>query len=93
MPGAPGVLGAGTRAPGRVSPICGAGRVSPILGLDDEGRGWMDSSLTTGTPCVLRDEDVAMSATRSRARRDTGVDQVKKAIDLLGRDEENYDGS
>jgi hypothetical protein len=53
----------------------------------------MDSSLTTGTPCVLGAEDVAMNATRSRARRDTGVDQVKKTKDLLGRDEENRDGS
>jgi hypothetical protein len=34
-----------------------------------------------------------MDATRSRARRDTGVDQVEKAKDLLGRDEEDYDGS
>ena len=86
-------MGAGTRAPGRVSPICGAGRVSPIRGLDDEGRGWVDSSLTTGTPCVLRDEDVAIDATRSRVRRHTGIDQVEKAKDLLGRDEEDYDGS
>jgi hypothetical protein len=53
----------------------------------------MDSSLTTGTPCVLGDEDVAINATRSRVWRDTGIDQVKKTKDLLGRDEENYDGS
>ena len=78
---------------GRVSPICGAGRVSPIRGLDEAADWVLGSSLTTGTPCVLGDEDVAMNATRSRARRDTGVDQVKKAKDLLGRDEENYDGS
>ena len=67
--------------------------MSPILGLDDETGDGVDSSLTTGTPCVLGDEDVAMNATRSRARRDTGVDQVKKTKDLLGRDEENHDGS
>jgi hypothetical protein len=89
----PGAGAAVVGAPWRVSPICGAGRVSPIRGLDDEGRDWVDSSLTTGTPCVLRYEDVAMTATRRRARRDTGVDQVKNAKDLLGRDEENYDGS
>jgi hypothetical protein len=34
-----------------------------------------------------------MDATRSRARQDTGIDQVKKAKDLLGRDEEDCDGS
>ena len=51
-----GVAEAGTLAegtPGRVSPIWGAGRVSPIRGLDDEADGLLVSSLTTGTPRVL----------------------------------------
>ena len=38
--------------PGRVSPICGAGLVSPTRGLDDDDVdvGLFVSSLTTGTP-------------------------------------------
>ena len=78
----PAYSGYALRATGRVSPICGAGRVSPILGLEDEGRGWMDSSLTTGTPCVLREVDAAHSRrAKSRVGEIPASTEVKKAKD------------
>ena len=39
--------------PGRVSPICGAGRTSPIRGPVGEVADLLFSSLTTDAPCVL----------------------------------------
>ena len=65
--------------------------MSPILGLVDEGTGWLDSSLTTGTPCVLKGGVVATRVTSCRAWRDAHAGDGVTAKDLLGRDQENYE--